>query len=41
MEVDLPRKSCISKEGLRKCKGGEVFITVDIKTKKASVGWGE
>ncbi|MGV3538901.1 MAG: hypothetical protein ACO1OQ_03770 [Rufibacter sp.] len=34
-------KSCLSKEGLRICKGGEAFITVNLKTKKATLGWGE
>ena len=34
-------KSCISKEGLRNCKGGEVFITVNIKTEKVTINWGE
>jgi hypothetical protein len=34
-------KSCLSKEGLRNCKGGEAFITVNIKTEKAAINWGE
>lgn len=32
---------CISKEELRNCMGGEIFITVNIKTKEATIGWGE
>ena len=34
-------KNCISKDGLRNFKGGEVFIIVNIKKEEAIIRWGE
>jgi hypothetical protein len=34
-------KELISKDGRREGKGGETFISVNIKTENATIGWGE
>jgi len=33
--------NCISKDGLRNCLGGEIFIEVNVKSKEATVHFGE